>query len=192
MPYHHGDLRTALIEAGRDHLRTEPRDTLSLRTLAQHLGVSHGAPRRHFATREELLVAVAAECLSELVEAQRTAVDPEDPPHRRLIAAGMAYVTWAEQNPHAFALAFDPAINSSGNAPAALAEVVAVHAEWFTDLVAATIEEGVLSPGIPAPVHFAHLWGVVQGLAVLRQDARLPRELVLAALHAALGLPEPA
>src|SRR5215207_6253234 len=57
-PYHHGNLRAELLEAAERTL--DERGTgLSLRGLARELGVSHGAPRRHFADKQALLDALA-------------------------------------------------------------------------------------------------------------------------------------
>jgi AcrR family transcriptional regulator len=52
--YHHGNLREALEHAALSALKSaEPRD-LSLRRLAKDIGVSPGAPYRHFANKTEL------------------------------------------------------------------------------------------------------------------------------------------
>ena len=58
-PYHHGNLRTALLEAAERTLRERGVQALSLRELAREVGVSHGAPRRHFPDRQALLDALA-------------------------------------------------------------------------------------------------------------------------------------
>ncbi|GAB6899076.1 TetR/AcrR family transcriptional regulator [Kineosporia succinea] len=56
--YHHGNLRTALLEAARETMREEGAGALSLRDLARRVGVSHAAPRRHFPDRQALLDAL--------------------------------------------------------------------------------------------------------------------------------------
>src|SRR5215472_7707973 len=58
-PYHHGNLRTALLDAAERTLRERGVQALSLRELAREVGVSHGAPRRHFPDRQSLLDALA-------------------------------------------------------------------------------------------------------------------------------------
>lgn len=58
-PFHHGNLRAALLEEAVTVLRQQGIDGLSLRDLARRAGVSHGAPRSHFRDRQALLVAVA-------------------------------------------------------------------------------------------------------------------------------------
>ncbi|KIF71714.1 hypothetical protein HY68_29225 [Streptomyces sp. AcH 505] len=60
-PYHHGDLRTALLRQAEQTLAAHGVEGLSLRELARDVGVSHGAPRRHFADKRALLDALAEE-----------------------------------------------------------------------------------------------------------------------------------
>ena len=54
-PYHHGNLRDALVEAAVDVVREGGPEALSLRELARRVGVSHAAAYRHFADREALV-----------------------------------------------------------------------------------------------------------------------------------------
>ena len=58
-PYHHGNLRSALLAAAERTVRERGVQDLSLRELAREIGVSHGAPRRHFPDRQALLDALA-------------------------------------------------------------------------------------------------------------------------------------
>ncbi|MFE4828308.1 TetR/AcrR family transcriptional regulator [Streptomyces sp. NPDC056672] len=60
-PYHHGDLRTALLRQAERTLEEHGADGLSLRELARDVGVSHGAPRRHFSDKRALLDTLAEE-----------------------------------------------------------------------------------------------------------------------------------
>lgn len=64
--YHHGDLRRALVEAAAQLLREEGIDGLSLRKLAERVGVSRMAPYHHFHDKHELLCALAAEGFRQL------------------------------------------------------------------------------------------------------------------------------
>jgi AcrR family transcriptional regulator len=65
-PYHHGDLRTALLRQAELTLAAQGVDGLSLRELAREVGVSHGAPRRHFPDKRALLDALAEEGYEQL------------------------------------------------------------------------------------------------------------------------------
>ena len=71
--YHHGDLRTALIEAGLTLLETRAADDLGLREVARAVGVGPTAIYRHFPDKRALMVALAGEGLARLAVAQRAA-----------------------------------------------------------------------------------------------------------------------
>ena len=59
-PYHHGDLRRAIVKAALEILQETQSLEFSLRELARRAGVSHNAPYKHFADKRELLAAVSA------------------------------------------------------------------------------------------------------------------------------------
>ena len=58
-PYHHGDLRNALLEAALVILNRDGEAGLQLRDLARAVNVSPAAPYRHFDSRAALLEALA-------------------------------------------------------------------------------------------------------------------------------------
>jgi AcrR family transcriptional regulator len=98
--YHHGDLRAALLTQAERRLRTSGVDGLSLRELAREIGVSHGAPRRHFDDKAALLEALAAEGFERLGTALAVAAAPDDRTFRtRLDGVAVAYVRFATDNP---------------------------------------------------------------------------------------------
>src|ERR1700753_2164093 len=66
--YHHGNLRTALVDTGVELARTGGASAVVLRAVSRQAGVSHNAAYRHFADQEDLLAAVAAQCLTRLGE----------------------------------------------------------------------------------------------------------------------------
>src|SRR5207302_998137 len=88
--YHHGDLRTALLRAAGKRLEKQGIATLSLREAARRVGVSHNAPYRHFADREALPAALAAQGFDMLGQAMRGQTGR---------GMGEAYVRFALQHP---------------------------------------------------------------------------------------------
>jgi AcrR family transcriptional regulator len=96
-PYHHGNLRPALLEAAE---RTLARGgELSLRELAREVGVSHAAPRRHFAGKQALLDALAQDGFERLGAEMGTAIVDAGPDFRaRLSALARAYVRFATEH----------------------------------------------------------------------------------------------
>ena len=90
--YHHGNLRSALLSAAETALAAG--EDLSMRELARQVGVSHAAPRRHFADKQALLDALAEDGFIRLGEALRAAVaDGEFP--ERLLGFARTYVAFA-------------------------------------------------------------------------------------------------
>ena len=57
--YHHGDLRLSLVKAAGEMIQEQDVDALSMRKLADHVGVSRTAPYHHFKDKNELLCAIA-------------------------------------------------------------------------------------------------------------------------------------
>lgn len=97
--YHHGNLRAALLAEAEATLRTSGVHGLSLRELARAVGVSHGAPRRHFEDKAALLEALVAEGFRRLGCTLLQAVEPD---HRDFVAAledvALAYIGFATDN----------------------------------------------------------------------------------------------
>jgi AcrR family transcriptional regulator len=96
-PYHHGNLRPALLEAAERALARG--GDLSLRELAREVGVSHAAPRRHFADKQALLDALAADGFERLGASMARAIADAGPDFRaRLAALARCYVRFATEH----------------------------------------------------------------------------------------------
>src|SRR5689334_23769031 len=90
-PYHHGDLRRALVDAARRLLEAEGPTALSLRAVAREAGVSPAAPYHHFKDKAELLDAVAQEGW-EMLEQFMAQAKANTQGRQQLTALGIAYV----------------------------------------------------------------------------------------------------
>ncbi len=104
--YHHGDLRTALVQAARTILERDGLAALTLRACAREVGVSHAAPLHHFRNLAELLAAVAAVGFEEFVKALDQCSDIQIEPLERLVEMGIAYVAFAQANPALYRVMF--------------------------------------------------------------------------------------
>src|SRR5215208_7687586 len=60
-PYHHGNLRRALLDEALTTIRHEGVEGLTLREIGARVGVSRTALYRHFSDKRALLAAVATE-----------------------------------------------------------------------------------------------------------------------------------
>ncbi|MEU5888209.1 TetR/AcrR family transcriptional regulator [Streptomyces sp. NPDC047461] len=97
-PYHHGDLRSALLASAERTLRDRGVASLSLRELARDIGVSHAAPGRHFKDKQALLNALALDGYERLTRALDAADDPGLPLEPRFTALARAYLAFSLEN----------------------------------------------------------------------------------------------
>jgi AcrR family transcriptional regulator len=104
--YHHGNLRAAIIEATLALVEEQGVSAVSVREVAKRLGVSPGAPFRHFANKKALLTAVATEAMESFSAAIHEALraSPEATPAEALRAIGHGYLKWALDNRAQFAI----------------------------------------------------------------------------------------
>jgi AcrR family transcriptional regulator len=173
-PYHHGDLRQALVDAALRALEHQRVEDLSLRALGRELGVSPRAPYRHFETKEALLAAVAVEGFraSAALAAKRVAAAGVDP-IARLRAIAEAYVLFAVERPAAFRVMYAPYATVEESAP----DLVHARAEGHGATMDAIVQgqgAGILRDGDPMQLALL-LWSSMHGLAVLLTEGQLGR-----------------
>lgn len=163
-PYHHGQLRTALLTAAERTLRTQGEAELSLRELARELGVSHAAPRRHFPDRQSLLDALAVagfERLTAQLEEALAGAHPDFP--SRLQATVTTYIRFATEDAALLQLMF-----TTKHRPGAT-QVMAAAVPTFTLLQALITQAqatGHLAQGDPDQIGIV-LFATMQGIATL-------------------------
>lgn len=163
-PYHHGQLREALLEQAECTARQRGADALSLRELAREVGVSHGAPRRHFPSRQALLDALAERGFERLgAELRRAVASAGDGYEPRLRATAGAYVRFATEDAALLELMF---AGKERDASGPLWEASARAFAVLLDLIAQGQDEGALEPGDPERVGLV-LFATIQGIASL-------------------------
>ena len=105
--YHHGDLRNALIEEGIKMINSSGEQALSLRKLAEKCGVSMAAPYAHFKNKEEMVNAIKEYVEDAFTKYLEDAVaQAEADVEARIVALGIAYVTFFMENPEYFTFLF--------------------------------------------------------------------------------------
>ncbi len=170
-PYHHGNLKRALLEASLGLIRETGPSAFTLREVARRAGVSHNAPYRHFRDKEELLAAVAAEGFDRLTESMMKAVERGSTALDRLRLSGRGYVQFALSHPQHFAVMFDaprrPDSNPEARAAGERAFGTLVH--YIKDCQG----EGALPKGDWKPLALL-AWSMVHGVAKLALSGRLP------------------
>jgi len=167
-PYHHGDLRRALLDAATSAIEEEGVEGVTLRGIAARAGVSHAAPYRHFADKDALIGSVAEAGFDELREDLARAAGRCKGGIDGLVEAAVAYVDYARRRPGRYAVMFrsprtqaTKAVTASNRA---FGELVA--------LVKAAQDEGAL-PASDAQDEARAAWALVHGLAELASTNRL-------------------
>ena len=189
-PYHHGNLRAALLDAAEQTLGQRGVRELSLRELAREVGVSHGAPRRHFADKQALLDALAQDGFERLGRALREAIDATPDFDARLAALAGSYVRFATRHAALLELMF-----AGKHRPGAADSLRAAADAAFAAPLALITEgqaAGAVVPGDPEAVATV-AWATVQGLATIANagmldDAALERLVASAVERLVLGL----
>lgn len=172
-PYHHGDLRAALLDSAEAELADRGIEAFSLRQVARRAGVSHAAPAHHFGDAIGLLTALAAEGFRQFLAAQAAREARAAPtPRAQMIAAGLGYVDFATARPALFRLMH--ASDRPDYDTPDLGEVAKKAYDHLCDGVAA------IAPAANA-ADIAAVWATAHGLADLMCSGRL---------HSISGLPD--
>jgi AcrR family transcriptional regulator len=184
--YHHGDLRRAMLTAGRALLEEGGPSALNLREIARRVGVSAPSAYHHFPNLEAIAVALAAEGFELL-----SAMLEQAPSNERgmLAPAGEAYIAFARANPGLYRLMFGDGFHAASGANAKL-RAKRQHAH---DFVTRNLEKRLPAAQVRAAALF--VWSLVHGLALILIDGQLdsgsdPQLLIQNVLRmAGTGLP---
>ncbi|TMR23402.1 TetR/AcrR family transcriptional regulator [Nonomuraea turkmeniaca] len=165
--YHHGDLRSALLDAAEALVRERGTDNWSLREASARVGVSPSAAYHHFASRDTLVRALSERTLAWLGDRLRQdcerAPGRRTDPQQRLIAIGRGYVSWTVEDPAVARLVLRAGATGPDSS-------IAPHPH---DVLAAEFDRLVEAGGLPAPARPGAefvFWSAVHGLAVLLAD----------------------
>ncbi|MFF7446209.1 MULTISPECIES: WHG domain-containing protein [unclassified Streptomyces] len=153
-PYHHGDLRRAVLSAALDVIAADGPAALSLRDLARRAGVSHAAPAHHFGDRTGLLTAIAAEGFGLLASTLRETADLKE--------AGVRYVRFAREHPAHFQVMFAPGLLRPDDLELTTARALAGDA--LREAVSQVDPEGL---GLDPRLAGVAAWSLAHGFATL-------------------------
>jgi AcrR family transcriptional regulator len=171
--YHHGNLRQALLEAALELARLHGPERVSVREAARHVGVSPGAPFRHFPNRRALMTALAEEAGERLrIEVRKSMGGRQASPLQRLRSLGRGYLQWAMRHPSHFKIvSARDQIDLDGSA-ALRASIGEVRALTEQTLIEAQ-EQGEMSAahGVAALALLSR--ATVYGLARMQHDGHL-------------------
>jgi AcrR family transcriptional regulator len=172
-PYHHGNLRAALLTAAEQTLRERGIEQVSLRDLARQAGVSHGAPSRHFRDRQALLDAIADVGFARLGDQLAAAIaGAGDGFTAQLRAVAATYVHFATENAALIDLMFSA---RKTDATGAAIKVTQRPYELFTELIKHGRETGELRAGDPERLQLIII-ATFEGIAALVSTQRVPAD----------------
>jgi AcrR family transcriptional regulator len=166
-PYHHGDLRRALLEAATQAIAEVGPAAVSLRDLARRAGVSHAAPAHHFGDKAGLLTAVATDGFRQLA----ATLGQTSQATGSFLEIGVAYVGFAVTHRAHFEVMFRPELYHPDDPELVQARDAARSLLYPPAAEAATSPNG---DGVRAAVA---AWSLVHGLATLWLNHNLPPQL---------------
>jgi AcrR family transcriptional regulator len=171
--YHHGHLRTALLETAMEVVRERGIEGLTLREVARRAGVSHNAPYHHFPDKAALVEALAIEGFRRFAdEFRHAAARAPDRSHLgRIHAIGEAYVRFALEDPARFTLMWRPELRSVGDDSPVDEAGLGSYAVLLDEIAAGQVA-GEVTQGDVGLLGLA-AWSAVHGLAILLIDGPL-------------------
>ncbi len=189
--YHHGNLKEGLVQTALEMLGKEGLEAITLRELSARLGTSRSAIYRHFTGKEQLMKAVILagfELLNEAIEPYFN--DKESALLDRFHSMGIAYVTFATENPNLYRLLFGvdmseereevcveerPDLHKMMHGDTSPELLESDPDDGFRKLVAIIVEaqtQKIFKEGNPVLIATA-IWSLLHGLSSLAIDGHL-------------------
>ncbi len=167
-------LRTEILAAARELLaETQDADAVSVRAVADRVGVSTPSIYLHFADKQALLDAVCGEVFADLDNSMQAAAATTDDPFDGLRLRGLAYAKFALANPEQYRLAmmrmpathdFDGGTYSPFSAEDIVAGPTYHH---LIEAVERCIDVGVFAAGTDPNMVATSLWAATHGAVSL-------------------------
>ncbi len=177
-PYHHGDLKTALLVEAERILEAEGIQALTLRAAARGVGVSHTAPQNHFGDLTGLLSDLAADGHRRMGQTLSEAVATAgDEPRQKLRAMGRGYIAFARAHPGLFTLMFRSE-RLDASRPA-LKEAIVTSRQALRDAVVSASGAGPEMAPVDLAARSVAVWSLVHGYTMLMLEGRLKGTLAM-------------
>jgi len=199
--YHHGDLRSALIEAALETIEDLGPQGLTIREVAHRAGVSHAAPYRHFRNKDELVTAVVERGFELLQQTMRTAQDiAGDDALSKFAASGKAYIEFGLNYPAYYRVMFSgDFLNRDGDQ--SLQHTSSAAMEQMKDTLDSGQAMGIVPKADPL-LQAIWITSAVHGFVSLANDKRIShlvgdkytdeevQDFIMTAIYAGLGTPQ--
>lgn len=169
-PYHHGDLRQALLDATLALIEEHGPEGFTLRAAARKAGVAPAAAYHHFKDKEDLVAAIAQEGFDLLGKKLASSAQLPGSPREVSRNVGAAYVQFAVEQPTRFRVMVGYGVLTRPSASGAVAKAVQTY-QLVRDILVAGLTED--STELPSDAEVLGWWSVVHGLAFLAIDGYL-------------------
>lgn len=162
--YHHGNLKQELILAGLKLIDEDGINHLSLRKAAAMCGVSHAAPKSHFANKEEFEEAIKAYVAEEFTRYLREVIDKNTNKEELIRDMGRAFVHFFQDHPQSFLLITNQKDINIQMSKDGIKKSNYEPFQLFVEQTSEILREwGVTEEQIPQKI--LELWALVNGLA---------------------------
>ncbi len=164
--YHHGNLRAALLDTAWALVQAKGLDGLTLRAVAEELGVSRSAIYRHYSSKDELLGEIIMQGFEQLRHATREAAEQrqDNCPLDQLHHMGLAYIRFAVERPALYDLMFHPEL--VGRSGECVKQASLRSYEVLTGMLELCQQAKQIKPGDAHRQAFA-IWASLHGLITL-------------------------
>ena len=168
--YHHGDLRSTLLIAARALIAEFGIEGLSLRKLAERVGVSRTAPYHHFDDKHGLLCAIAAEGFRQRYDFMQSSYNnPQLTDQEKLQQFICEYIRYAAQNPEVYDLMFGRCIWKQAKSTKDLQDIAYATFQYQLKMIKRWQKLGLIKDADSLRVSQV-LWGAMHGIAKLYID----------------------
>lgn len=183
--------RERLCDVAEEKFAAHGADGVTLRELADALGVSPMTPYRYFKDKDAILAAVRARAFNRFAEAMEVAETKRTV--RRSAFTGVLYVDWAMSNPAAYRLMFDTQQPTANEYPE-LVDAMARSRATMTTVWKQLQSDNTFKGDIEQAGHL--MWAAQHGVVMLAlsgllkpsQDARKLVKRMIEAIARDLGL----
>lgn len=166
--YHHGDLRLSLIATATQMIHEQGIDTLSMRKLADAVGVSRSAPYHHFRDKRELLCAIAEDGFH--AQDHMLALLPDTDGRLRFEHLVQQYIRFATEHPQQYDLMYGREIWKKGAASPSLEASAKRSFKLWLDEIGKLQSDGEMPDNIPTLRLAQVSWATLHGLCRLLND----------------------
>ncbi len=175
--YHHGDLRKSLVSTASEMVKEGGIEGLSLRKLAERIGVSRTAAYHHFTDKNDLLCAIAEQGFeqwhlhaSEIFSEEKLSSEEK---YRNFVHA---YIGFATQNPSLYELMFGRVIWKENNSTETLKKIAYTSFNYQVEMTKLWQEQGIIIQDENTLRLAQVTWATLHGIARLVIDGIYAQE----------------